>query len=220
MAHGDHNPKHDGILFMAPDGFHHIEGTLDDSGSFRLYIYNDFTNPIDAHGFEARVEDTELVAASDGAFLSASLPPPDNYPVELVAHVSFPGSHEKEARFDFSFAGTSKASDEARTLAPELRIPDTADGVFDAIMERNARIQELIDRGGWSDLYIPALEAKDLVLVLSAKEGGRIAFPAKKLVRAAWLLDTYGDLGNRLEIEQAYHLFERSIRELEAARAN
>ena len=34
MAHGDHNAKHGGILFMAPDGFHHIEGTLGTDGRF------------------------------------------------------------------------------------------------------------------------------------------------------------------------------------------
>ena len=74
-------------------------------------------------------------------------------------------------------------------------------------------------RGVWPDLYIPALEAKDLVLALHEKEGGRVSAPAKRLVRAAWLLDVYGDMGNRLEVEKAYRLFERSIRELEAARA-
>ena len=71
----------------------------------------------------------------------------------------------------------------------------------------------------WPDLYIPALEAKDLVLALHEKEGARVSAPAKKLVRAAWLLDVYGDMGNRLEVEEAYRLFEQSIQELGAARA-
>jgi hypothetical protein len=39
MAHGDHNSKHGGMLFMAPNGFHHIEGTFDDAREFGLYLY-------------------------------------------------------------------------------------------------------------------------------------------------------------------------------------
>jgi hypothetical protein len=87
-------------------------------------------------------------------------------------------------------------------------------------MRRDERVRDLIARGVWPDLYIPALEAKDLVLALSEREGDRVGVPAKKLVRAAWLLDAYGDLGNRLEVEKAYHLFEEAIRELEAAHAH
>ena len=221
MAHGDHNPKHGGILFMAPNGFHHIEGTLDEAGEFRLYVYNDFTKPIDATGFDARVGDQELLSVSDSAILSANIGRPDSYPAELVVHVRFPDSHEDEARFDFIFAGeTVGAADEATTIIlPEFRIPDNADDIFAAILDRDARVRDLIARGVWPDLYIPALEAKDLVLALHEKESALIRAPAKKLVRAAWLLDVYGDMGNRLEVEEAYRLFEASIRELEAARA-
>lgn len=216
MAHGDHNPKHGGILFMAPDGFHHLEGTLDDDGTFRLYLYNDFTRAIDAAPFEARIETQKLLPVSGGDHLTASLPAPESFPAEVVLYVRFPGAHESEARFDFVFGGDVEAADLA---LPEFRIPETADGIFQEIMSREKRVRELIRRGNWPDLYIPALEAKELVLALNEKEPERVAHPAKKLVRAAWLLDTYGDLGNRLEVESAYRLFEEAIRELEVAHA-
>lgn len=219
MAHGDHNPKHGGVLFMAPDGYHHLEGTLDEDGTFRLYFYNDFTKPIDATPFEARIGTTELSPESGGAYLTASVPPPASYPAEVAVEVGFPGTHENTARFDFVFVGDRAIAD---VTLPEFRIPETADAIFEAILARDARLKELIREGSWPDLYIPALEAKDLVLALTEKEKARerVALPAKKLVRASWLLDTYGDMGNREQVEVAYRLFAEAVRELEDARAN
>ena len=223
MAHGDHNAKHGGILFMAPNGYNHLEGTLDEEGTFRLYLYNDFTKPIDSAPFEARVNDTDLTPVPDGAFLTAFVGEPETYPSELVVHVNFPGAHEDEARFDFIFVESMVTGEGAvatgNLILPEFRIPETAEGIFEAIMHRDMRIQELIANGVWPDLYISALEAKDLVLALNEREGELVSVPAKKLVRAAWLLDVYGDMGNKVEIETAYRLFEQSIRELRAVRA-
>ena len=220
MPHGDHNPKHGGMLFMAPNGFHHIEGTFDDAREFRLYLYNDFTKPIDARDFEARIGDVALAPGPGGAYLKASLGESESDSAEVVLHVSFPGSHEEESRFDFIFAGTADVDGAASTsVLPEFRIPETSEEIFGEIMQRDERVRDLIVRGVWPDLYIPALEAKDLVLALSEKEGARVRLPAKKLVRAAWLLDNYGDIGNRLGVEAAYGLFEEAIRDLEAAHA-
>lgn len=223
MAHGDHNAKHGGILFMAPNGYNHLEGTLDEEGTFRLYLYDDFTKPIDATPFEARVDDTELTPVSDGAYVTASMGVPQTYPAEHVVHVNFPGVERDEARFDFIFMESMVTGEGAvmtgNLILPEFRIPKTTDGIFEAIMHRDMRIQELIANGVWPDLYIPALEAKDLVLALNERERELLSVPAKKLVRAAWLLDVYGDRGNKVEIENAYRLFAQSIRELEAVRA-
>ena len=220
MAHGDHNPKHGGILFMAPNGNNHLEGTLDEDGTFRLYLYNDFTKPIDATPFQARIDDMMLTPTVDGSYLSGTIDKPDAFPAELVVHIRFPSAHDEEARFDFIFpyASTDEAA-AAEVLLPEFIIPETADGKFAAIRERDERLQELIANGVWQDLYIPALEAKDLGLALEEQEGESVAIATKKLVRAAWLLDTFGDMGNKLEVEKAYEMFVESIEDLEAARA-
>jgi hypothetical protein len=39
----------------------------------------------------------------------------------------------------------------------------------------------------------------------------------KRLVRSAWMLDTYGDLGNRAPIADAYVTFSAAVAELESA---
>ncbi len=211
MAHGDHNPRHGGILFMAPNGYHHLEGTRTEEGEFRLYLYDDFTRPMDVAGFSARAGDVPMVPSAERSFLSTKFESSSD-PVEVVVHLRFPGEAE-EARFDFIFASVPMASQDPA----EFRIPESAVELYREILRRNERVQDLIRRGAWPDLYIPALEAKDLVLALIEKEGERVGRPAKKLVRAAWLLDTHGDRGNRLEVEAAYRLFEEAVSELEAA---
>jgi len=217
MAHGDHNPRHGGILFMAPNAYHHLEGTLLEDGTFRLYLYDDFTRPLAAGGFRARAGEIPMAASDDGSFLSANLEPSPEpvEPVEVVLHLQFPDDTE-EARFDFIFSGPIETS----LALPEFRIPESTEDVYREILRRNERIQELLRKGAWPDLYIPALEAKALVLALSEKEGERVERPAKKLVRAAWLLDTHGDRGNRIEVEAAYRLFEEAVSELSAAHEN
>src|SRR6185295_11910019 len=53
-AHGDHNPRHGGMFFMASDNWHHIEGTYPRAGLFRVYLYNDFTQPLATNTVDAR----------------------------------------------------------------------------------------------------------------------------------------------------------------------
>jgi hypothetical protein len=214
MAHGDHNPRHGGILFMAPNGYHHLEGALEPDGEFRVYLYDDFTRPIAVDGFSARAGERPMEPSPDGRFLRMRRDRSAE-PVEIVLHLRFPEEAE-EKRFDFVFPRAVEAS----TELVEFRIPGNPGEIYREIFRRNERIQDLIRRAAWLDLYIPALEAKDLVLALIEKEGDRIERPAKKLVRAAWLLDVHGDRGNRLEVESAYRLFEKAIRQLEAVHAD
>ena len=217
MPHGDHNPRHGGLLFMTQDGFHHLEGALGPDGLFRLYLYDAFTLPLDARAFRARVDDRELQASADGAFLVLAAAAAPAGTVELTVHVKFPAS-EREERFDFVLSDESsdRASPAAGAADDSPRPTDSA-GLMEAILARSRRVDELVRRGAWPDLFIPALEAKDLALALLEREGDKVELPVKTLVRAAWLLDLYGDLGKKAEVEAAQRLFARGIADLEKA---
>jgi len=196
LAHGDHNPRHGGLFFMASDRFHHLEGALND-GRFRLYLYDNYTAPLSPTSAVARVGDETLVVGADGRALE--LPVSAEPPVELVVHVDF---GDGEQRFDFVF------SDESLPPAlPELVIPDSADGLIAEIARRDERLRELMRLGAWTELYLPALQAKELALALAERSRDVDPVAVSRVVRAAWLLDLYADTADREKVEQAYALF-------------
>jgi hypothetical protein len=103
MAHGDHTPKHGGVFFMAADAFHHLEGTLArDTREFRLYLYDNYTRPMDARRFQARVGNRLLTPAPGGEYLSTHLEQIAGDPPRVTAFVRL--AHDRrEDRFDFVF---------------------------------------------------------------------------------------------------------------------
>jgi Cu/Ag efflux protein CusF len=117
VPHGDHNPRHGGMLFMASDQWHHLEGTMLEPGLFRLYFYDDMTRPLPAAGFSAaitRVDDSgrdsggplRLAAGADPSTLEATLAG-SSPPVNVKVRVKFkPGDTDQV--FDFTFASYSK----------------------------------------------------------------------------------------------------------------
>jgi len=213
VPHGDHNPKHGGIFFMAPDVFHHLEGVID-GNEFRLYIYNNFTEPLDVRKFQARVGEERMQAASDGAYFRIPFQKKDD-PPELTAFVRYVEGGPEE-RFDFIFFPPPPPD-----LLPDFTIPDAPNEIVREILVRDDRIKALMTRGAWTELFIPALEAKDLALALDSKvtTNPEVTLGIKKIVRAGWMLDTYGDLGNREKVEAAYALFAAGAAPLKAAYA-
>jgi hypothetical protein len=109
------------------------------------------------------------------------------------------------------------------SLVP-LPIPDTADEMVAQLETRSKQVGELIDRGDFTAVYVPAFQAKDLAIAMESRLGGlapvkrATAEPAiQRLVRTAWLLDAFGDLGNRQQITEAYAIFSAAVAEVASA---
>jgi hypothetical protein len=117
--HGDHNPRHGGQFFMADDSWHHLEGTLLRPNIFRVYFYNDMTQPLTVTGFSASVAISDGTGNDVGAPLSLKPRPTKDrnilelpvrgaaLPAKFTLRVKFKPD-DKERVFDFTFNDYSK----------------------------------------------------------------------------------------------------------------
>jgi hypothetical protein len=198
--HGNHNPQHGGLFFMAPDNWHHLEGTYPEPGVFRLYLYDDYSRPLPADRlkqvtgrvvtgsvFDPVSQTTRELAAyalapeGDGNWLEAridSMP----LPARITARIALtPGAGE--SRFDFTFSAYSReataepsspASGESGVADPIFvprPVPATVNEILSDLRERTEHVKTLIDRGDLSRVYFPAFQGKELALALLARSG-------------------------------------------------
>jgi hypothetical protein len=258
-AHGNHNPQHGGLFFMAPDNWHHVEGTYLPTGVFRLHLYDDYTKPLPLKQLQevsavlvaksAKTgKEQEIPLARSGRYLQAPIGK-QPFPAQMFAKVTFKRG-EQTHRFDFGFDGFSKepkvvptatmtsavpAAAPATTPAPDLSsgvdpalipvpIPETVPEMLAQLRTRTDQIRVFIDKGAFAAIYVPAFQAKDLALALDehkaelADDRRRLAVPAiARLVRSAYLLDAFGDLGNKQQIIEAYDRFTSAVKDIESA---
>jgi len=196
--HGDHNPKHGGLFFMAPDNWHHVEGAYPGAGRFRLYVYDDFSKPLapaKARKVRARVVTKEtfdpvthtsrelasapLVLAKNGAFFEARIEPLAP-PAQMSAKVSF-SADDKESRFDFTFPAFSKdipspvSPPTSSGVAAPAVVATNPDGPTAALLadlkSRDDEVAALVRSGNFGGIYVPALQAKDLALQIQSRQG-------------------------------------------------
>jgi hypothetical protein len=118
-------------------------------------------------------------------------------------------------------ATVAAAVDSSFAPAP---IPGTVPEILAQLRARGDEIHAFIDRGSFASVYVPAFQAKDLALALDAHkadvpaEHRKVIEPAiARLVRAAYMLDAFGDLGNRQQIAEAYEMFSAALTEIESA---
>ena len=117
-------------------------------------------------------------------------------------------------------AALAPVADQSQIAVP---IPETVEEMVAQLKIHTAQIGELIDSGAFLEVWVPAFRAKDLALALEAHSGQmpagtrQKAAPAiKRLVQTAWLLDGFGDLGNREQISDAYARFTSAVAEVQA----
>jgi hypothetical protein len=107
--------------------------------------------------------------------------------------------------------GESAEQDAALFAQP---VPDTVAGIVGQLRTRTDQIRGLIDRGSYAEVYVPAFQAKDLAVALEPhiselsvdfRDAAEAAIA--NLVREAYLLDAFGDLGNKQQISAAFAEF-------------
>jgi hypothetical protein len=172
-------------------------------------------------------------------------------PAEMSAKVKF-GADQPEYQFDFTFASFSKepaaptarpsvtqplapapsaapvttpppSSSELDPLTP-APIPTSMSGMLDQLGVRQKQVGDLIARGDFAAVWVPAFQAKDIAIALEphlahlAPDRRDAGGPAlARVVRTAWLLDAAGDVGNRSQIEAVYGAFAAAVTEALAA---
>jgi hypothetical protein len=273
--HGNHSPRHGGQFFMAPDNWHHLEGTYPRDRLFRLYVYDDYGRPLPferLRQLQARVvtretydpatrRTTELAAfplrPSRNGYLEARIDAVV-FPAHMTAKVRF-SRDTPEYRFDFTFptltkepavrrlaaartaqpaapptpASPAAPTAVAETTAPSasaakpaadlvapaaFAIPETMHGIVVALVERRRQIEDLVARGEFAAIWVPAFQAKDLAVALephlthlSSIDRDAAEPVLREVVRLAWLLDAAGDTGNRQQVEAAAAAFGSAI---------
>ena len=245
-AHMDHSPRHGGRVFMAPDSFHHIEGTYPEPGIFRLYATDNYREPVDVTLWMGRVVLQEDYDAATDEFIeveaAALLPSPEGgyleaevgdraLPADFIAKLQMVEDFPED-RFDFIFSErTSDAPVRTVTAATDVpatlplaerirpRIPEGTRDIVSSIDARNDEIAQLVAEGRFTEIFIPALQSKELALALDQRtealpaEGrNQVRIAVRSLVRAAWLLDWYGDLGNKQQVSEAHDIFSEAVR--------
>ncbi len=118
-SHTDHEAKHGGWFFMAPNQKHHLEGTMSDAKEFRIYFYDEYTKPIPAEKFtgegkawkkgtgESERKPLKIAVEPGKAFLAARVDPSVAFPMSIKVYVDFKDG-QKPSVFDFDFSGPSK----------------------------------------------------------------------------------------------------------------
>jgi hypothetical protein len=178
------------------------------------------------------IEAVPFALSKDGRYLEAHVP--NALPAQITAKVTFRAG-DSEHRFDFSFPTLTTEPKPGATvvIAPptgakaqfEASVPTDAPrtnaALLDDLTAQSKAVDGAVKSGAFGQIYLSALAAKDAALQLEAADGDQpetrrvqITAAVRQIVLAAWLLDQYGDLGDRQRIDDAYQAFAAGVAEL------
>jgi heavy metal-binding protein len=99
-------------------------------------------------------------------------------------------------------------------------IPETTEAIIRELRAGSDQVRDLVQKGDFGAVWVPAFQARDMAIALEGRldqltpAGRQTAEPAiRQIVRTAWLLDAFGDLGNRQQIADAYTIFAAAVEE-------
>ena len=169
-----------------------------------------------------------LRASDDGAYLEAQVGP-DSFPREITAKLRFESGGEL-SRFDFIFPGLSEAPAPNVVGSESSAAPSNVGALVipgDARRHRRGHRSPCRSRGEARGLRLafgdlpPRARGEGACRRARAPHRSRAArgaraltWAAKQIVRSAWLLDDYGDLGDREKVISAHRLFVEAVSEL------
>jgi hypothetical protein len=163
-------------------------------------------------------------------------------PATMTAKVMLqPGGPEH--RFDFSFPEFSKepvapvnptpTPSAGGAAAPRGEAAETGQASAARREEAKAKmaqlhvqtgeVNRLLETGAFLEMYVPALAAKEVALELEAytndvvpsQQRQNAGAAIQRLVAAAWLLDMYGDQGDRQKLAEAYTVFASAVKQID-----
>jgi hypothetical protein len=123
-----------------------------------------------------------------------------------------------------SEGGTIEIAPSLDSALVPVPIPESVPEILAQLRTRTDQIRMFIDRGSFASVYVPAFQAKDLALALDARKDSIAADKRKavqpaiaQLVRSAYLLDAFGDLGNKQQIVDAFAIFSAAVKDIQAS---
>jgi hypothetical protein len=162
-------------------------------------------------------------------------------PLQVTAKIRF-APDAAEQRFDFSFQTVTneptlpaQASRVTSPVAPMTSspatqpVPDapaastTTPALLTSLTTAAEQVRTLLQQGAYMDMYFPALAAKEAALALDdrtvelpAERRGAASDAVKRVVLGAWLIDAYGDIGDKLKLTEAFDAFAGAVSDLKS----
>jgi hypothetical protein len=159
----------------------------------------------------------------------AAVPPPAPPPVAAAAQqpdiVPESGALPRLTAADITSCPTTVSRTDVAQLSETLqRSGSSVKTLLNLLTLCEAEVKTLIADSQFGYVYQPTMFSKDVALALETHlneipESRRVAATSaiKRVVLAAWLLDAYGDMGNKDRLTGAYNQFAAAVADVKAA---